>query len=229
MQLTVLDVSKNAMLRILYCNDNKLESLDVSANKSLNCLNCDNNRLTVLDISKNKSLSELRCNNNNLTSLNAENMSYDRSDPNGTPDVLTLRNYYRIATTTEGTFDLSKLPGEFDVSKVLIRGGGSVDGNILTADKGAEEVVYIYRCAPNAWIQVTLILAKSGDVNLDGSIDAKDMLYMRRYVADVPVGIELDMTAADMDGDGMLTPADCLLLRKTLAGVIDVKAIDKRV
>ena len=52
---------------------------------------------------------------------------------------------------------------------------------------------------------------------------------MRRYVADVPVGIEFDMTAADMDGDGTVTPADCLLLRKTLAGVIDVKAIDKRV
>lgn len=59
-----------------------------------------------------------------------------------------------------------------------------------------------------------------GDADGNGLLNARDMLYVRRYVADVPVGIELDMLAADMDGDNEITAADCLLLRKTLAGVI---------
>lgn len=64
----------------------------------------------------------------------------------------------------------------------------------------------------------TLLL---GDADGDGALNARDMLYLRRYVADVPVGIGIDTLAADMDGDSEITAADCLLLRKTLAGVID--------
>ena len=138
-------------------------------------------------------------------------------------------NKYRISVSEDGTFDLSTLPGNFDVSETSDWVGGSVNGNILKVDKGVFKVTYKYYTRKGS-VTFTLVFTQtSGDANGDGILDAKDLLYMRRYVADVPVGIELDMTAADMDGDGIITPADCLLLRKTLAGVIDVKAIDKRV
>ena len=44
------------------------------------------------------------------------------------------------------TLDLTKLPGNFDVTKASNWKGGSVDGNILTVDKDAEQVSYTYDC-----------------------------------------------------------------------------------
>ena len=208
-------------LTYLVCYSNRLTALDVSKKTALKWLNCGNNRLTALDIN-NTALEYLNCSNNRLTALDSSNTALAYRDCSG--------NEYMVYVSDDETFDLSTLPGSFDVSKTSDWVGGSVAGNILTLDKGVSVVTYKYDCGWANPETFTLVLAQiSGDVNGDGILDAKDLLYMRRYVADVPVGIELDMTAADMDGDGEVTPADCLLLRKTLAGVIDVKAIDKRV
>ena len=76
---TEIDVSKKSIanlkgveyftaLRILHCQDNRLEALDVSKNTALLVLWCDDNQLTTLDVSKNTSLLGLSCHNNNVQS-----------------------------------------------------------------------------------------------------------------------------------------------------------------
>ena len=83
----------------------------------LESLTCTNYQLTSLDLSKNTKLKQL-------------NVS---------------ENVYRIQLTDDGTFDLSTLPGKFDISKASKWTGGTVNGTKLTAERGAE-VTYTYDC-----------------------------------------------------------------------------------
>ena len=68
-QLTSLDVSGCAALRWLDCADNQLTSLDVSGCAALQWLDCADNQLTSLDVSGCAALQYLRCYDNQLTSL----------------------------------------------------------------------------------------------------------------------------------------------------------------
>ena len=137
-QLTSLDVSKNTALNILWCNDNQLTSLDVSSNTALKHLNCKNNRLMTLNVS-NTALGDLNCSNNQLTSL-------DLSKNYKSIRYLCDNNIYQIALDENRTFDLSTLPGSFDVTKASNWNGGSVSGNILTVDDDTGTVTYTYDC-----------------------------------------------------------------------------------
>ena len=69
-KLTALDVSKNTVLEVLYCDRNlQIASLDVSKNTALKYLVCGQNNLTSLDISKNTLLTNFSCNDNKLTTI----------------------------------------------------------------------------------------------------------------------------------------------------------------
>lgn len=72
-KLTSLDISNNAILEKLYCDDNKLTKLSIKNNINLNELYCSNNAITVLIVGNNNQLSTLQCNNNQLSSLNISN------------------------------------------------------------------------------------------------------------------------------------------------------------
>ena len=137
-QLTKLDVSKNTALTTLYCWDNQLTKLDVSKNTALTDLACYNNQLTSLDVSKNTALTYLDCDNNQLTSLDISNTNTDN---------LTCRdNIYQIVVDNDRTFDLSTLPGNFDVARTSDWSGGKVSGNTLTVESGKDTVTYKYDC-----------------------------------------------------------------------------------
>ena len=147
-QLTSLDVSKNTALQILNCNYNQLTGLDVSKNTALTGLKCRNNQLTVLDVSKNTALTDLECRNNQLTSLDVSNTNMD--------DLYCGGNIYQIIVDNDPTFDLSTLPGNFDVAKTSNWSGGTVSGNTLTVDSGKDTVAYRYDCGKDK--QRTFIL-----------------------------------------------------------------------
>ncbi|MCL2120795.1 MAG: bacterial Ig-like domain-containing protein, partial [Clostridiales bacterium] len=68
-QLTALDVSQNAGLRILSCQFNAITELDLSSNPALLVLNCNNNRLVSLILTQNRALLSLNCAGNNLAKL----------------------------------------------------------------------------------------------------------------------------------------------------------------
>ena len=147
-QLTSLDVSKNTALISLSCVCNQLTSLDVSKNTALQILNCNYNQLTVLDVSKNTALTDLECRNNQLTSLDVSNTNMD--------DLYCGGNIYQIIVDNDPTFDLSTLPGNFDVAKTSNWSGGTVSGNTLTVDSGKDTVAYRYDCGKDK--QRTFIL-----------------------------------------------------------------------
>ena len=139
-------------LQKLYCGENNLTSLDVSQNTALLELDCSQNNLTSLDVSQNTALQDLNCSQNNLTSLNVESTSIN--NPYSQFDA--QNNTYPITVGSDRTFDLSKLPGKFEVSKASGWVGGTVSGSTLTVDEGATEVTYTYDCGKGCNTTFTL-------------------------------------------------------------------------
>ena len=138
-KLASLDLRKNMELAVLDCHYNGLTELDVKSNTKLTKLSCSSNSLTTLDVSKNPELKELRCGYNRLTSLDVSN--------NTELTVMDcLNNRYAITAASDCTFDLSNLPGNFDVSKASNWNGGTVSGNTLTVNSGVSIVTYSYNC-----------------------------------------------------------------------------------
>ena len=138
-QLTELDVRQNAALTYLDCGTNQLTSLDVCKNAALKYLYCSQNNLTSLDVSQNPALLLIACSGNQLTSLD---LSQTAVAALGTSDnKITIE-----VEETSRTFDLSTLPGKFDVTKATKWNGGTVSGNTLTVNAGANQVTYTYDC-----------------------------------------------------------------------------------
>ena len=157
--LTSLDVSSNEALELLVCDGNPLTELDVSKNDkltSLSCrrcgltslkfgsavssMECDENQLTELDISQNTRWTDLRCNDNKLTSLSFnENVVMPP-----VASIYTSNNRYQIAVDADGIYDLSQLPGNFDVSKTSDWTNGERNGTELKVTPGSTTVTYKY-------------------------------------------------------------------------------------
>lgn len=157
--LTSLDVSSNEALERLVCYGNPLTELDVSKNDkltSLDCrrcgltslkfgsavssMECDENQLTELDISQNTWWTDLRCGDNKLTSLSFnENVVMPP-----VPSIYTSNNCYQIAVDADGIYDLSQLPGNFDVSKTSDWTNGERNGTELKVTPGRTKVTYNY-------------------------------------------------------------------------------------
>ena len=138
-QLTELDVSRNPALRYLDCGTNQLTSLDVRKNATLKYLYCDQNYLTSLDVSQNPALLLLSCNGNQLTSLDLSQTAVAALGVSDNKITIEVEE-------TSRTFDLSTLPGKFDVTKATKWNGGTVSGNTLTVNEDANQVTYTYDC-----------------------------------------------------------------------------------
>ena len=173
-QLTSLDVSKNTALTGLNCGYNQLTALDVSKNTALTGLDCYNNQLTSLDVSKNTALTYLDCDKNQLTSLDVSNTDMDELDCDD--------NIYQIVVGNDRTFDLSTLPGNFNVAKTSDWSGGTVSGNTLTVDSDQDTVTYKYDCGKNRRRTFTLKCVKSADyTKVDEAIKKANALKKDNY------------------------------------------------
>ena len=173
-QLTALDVSKNTALTCLDCRSSQLTALDVSKNTALTYLDCGNNQLTSLDVSKNTALTDLDCDKNQLTSLDVSNTDMDELDCDD--------NIYQIVVGNDRTFDLSTLPGNFNVAKTSDWSGGTVSGNTLTVDSDQDTVTYKYDCGNNKRRTFTLKCVESADyANVDAAIAKANALNKNDY------------------------------------------------
>ncbi len=148
-QLSALDVQKNTALKSLYCGYNQLAVLDVGQNGLLESLSCNNNLLTSLNVSQNTRLNLLHCFNNHLTSLDTSNQRWLHT-------LSCNNNNYPITITNDRNYDLSDLPGTFDVNKASNWSGGTVSGNILTVDHDKDGVIYTYDCGNGKTANFTL-------------------------------------------------------------------------
>ena len=153
-QLTSLNISKNPELEILYCDENELTSLDVGKNTELQLLDCSMNQLTSLDVSKNTALEVLKCSFNKLSSLDIDKNA-------ALYNFECEYNTYKIIVDKNRNFDLSTLPGSFDVSKASNWSGGTVSGNILTVDNDKDTVTYSYDCGRNRTVNFALKCSKA--------------------------------------------------------------------
>ena len=147
-QLTSLILGENKMLRKLNCANNQLTQLNLNNMISLTELNCANNQLTVLDVSSSPNLTTLWLKNNHLTSLNLDNnpnLNFTYTDFYNSD----FNNVYTVTLNPDRTFDLSTLPGNFDISRVTGWVHGNAEGNTLTVDEGTNVVYYGYQCRSN--------------------------------------------------------------------------------
>ena len=172
-QLASLELSANTALTTLYCNSNQLDSLDVSKNAALISLNCRGNQLTSLDLSQNTALEWLYCDNNHLTSLDIRAASIVTWY--GSPQS------YTITVNFDRQFDLSSLPGSFDVSKASGWDGGTVNGTTLTVDDDAAQVTYSYDVGNSKTMDVTLnanfnYCTVTFDSNGGSSVDSQSVI-----------------------------------------------------
>ena len=141
---------------------------------ALRSLNCGCNQLTSLDVSKNTALTDLRCNYNQLTSLDVSNTDMD--------DLNCYDNIYQIVVGNDRTFDLSLLPGNFDVAKTSDWSGGKVSGNTLTVDSDKDTVTYKYDCGKGKSETFTLKCVESADyANVDAAIAKANNLNKDDY------------------------------------------------
>ena len=173
-QLTALDVSKNIALIALKCHKNQLTSLDVDKNTALETLYCYSNQLTSLDVSKNTALTNLYCSLNQLTALDVSNTNMVYLDCDD--------NIYQIIVGNDRTFDLSTLPGNFDVAKTSNWSGGTVSGNTLTVDSDKDTVTYKYDCGKDEQKTFTLKCVESADyTKVDAAIAKANALNKDDY------------------------------------------------
>jgi len=137
-------------------------------------LDCGRNQLTELDVSKNTSLTELDCDENQLTSLDLSNTNMD--------DLDCYDNIYQIIVGNDRTFDLSTLPGNFNVAKTSDWSGGKVSGNTLTVDSDQDTVRYEYDCGKDKQRTFTLKCVESADyANVDAAIAKANNLNKDDY------------------------------------------------
>jgi hypothetical protein len=156
---------------------------------------CDSNRLTSLDLSNN---------NNNLNYFTATAQTYD------------------ITVNDNNEFDLSTLPGDFDVSKTRNWLGGTINGNILTLNEGNNLVTYEYDVGNNRDIMyVTLKTSSSsspsseflnGDVNGDGKVKMTDVALINAHVKKTKLLTGEELERADINDDGRVNITDVALV-----------------
>ena len=144
-QLTLLILGENKLLKKLNCANNQLTQLNLNNMNSLKELKCQNNQLTALDVSSSPNLTTLVLKNNHLTSLNLDSnphLDFTYTDVYHSD----FNNVYTVTLNPDRTFDLSTLPGNFDINRVTGWEYGKSNGNILTVDEGTNVVYYSYQC-----------------------------------------------------------------------------------
>ena len=160
-QLTSLILGENKMLRKLNCANNQLTQLNLNNMISLKELKCQNNQLTALDVSSSPNLTTLVLKNNHLTSLNLDSnphLDFTYTDVYHSD----FNNVYTVTLNPDRTFDLSTLPGDFDINRVTEWVNGTVKGNILTVNDGTNVVYYGYQCITGGMMDASFTLDVTG-------------------------------------------------------------------
>ena len=138
-----LGISNNANLKKLNCSYNQLEKLLVSDNKLLEELYCNNNKLTNLELRFNPNLKKVNASNNAMTILYLRSSSPQLTAGNVNVDGNAVP--IKVGAITR-TFFLKDLPVGYRSSSTKNWRNGSLNGDVLTVDPGATEVLYDFDC-----------------------------------------------------------------------------------
>ena len=104
----------------------------------------------------------------------------------------------------------------------------SADSAVLVAVKNGDEYMVLpcttvsgeHSFTLNVTGDTEIALAFKGDVNLDGSLDLKDSLWVKKYVAGDAgqIGDQIQLLAGDVNADGSVNLKDLLAIKKAIAG-----------
>lgn len=158
-KIETLDLSRNTKLQKLECSNNKIKELDLSNKKDLTHLNCGINKIKELDVTNNPDLKNISFSSNQIDKIDLsnkaklENVYCDENkltslDMKNSPNVEVLKGegqtYDILVNKKDMSYDLSKLPGKFDTSKVQNLRGAKIVGAKLIIDKDITSVYYDY-------------------------------------------------------------------------------------
>lgn len=225
-KLTHIDTSyTKAMKELDLRNNSALEDISASYGGLVNVylgnsypnlknLSLDTNAIVEVDLSGVTNTGFINLRDNALTSL-------DVSGCLESANIQTTGNQYDIEVDETRTFDLSTLPGKFDVTKASGWTGGTVSGNILTVDEGAEKVTYNYDAGRNLTANFTLNVKEKtfalGDVNMDGIINVDDSTAIQYYLVGKPIEGTFNLELADFNGDEKIDISDATCIQLELA------------
>lgn len=83
----------------------------------------------------------------------------------------------------------------------------AIDNGFINDNKAIE--------IPSSWEGCVLSFFLRGDINGDGVVDTRDIVYLERII----VGLEPGVPAADLNGDGIINTAELTLLERIIAGL----------
>ena len=145
--------------------------------------------------------------------LAKEMVVYSRSteEPANVENIKFYSSNEEVAEVNERGIISANIPGNAEIHAVI----GDVD---LVCKVKVEEVVSDYDTNKNY-----------GDINNDNTINLKDVVILRRYIAG-GWGINIDETIADVNDDGAVNLKDVVLLRRYIAGGwnVTLKSSDKK-
>ncbi|MCD7845398.1 MAG: dockerin type I domain-containing protein [Oscillospiraceae bacterium] len=99
-------------------------------------------------------------------------------------------------------------------TETIAAAGHNYVGAVATAATAKTSGVMTYTCSAcgNSYTEV---ISPTADISGDGTVNGRDLVFLRRYLARMSVTINED--AADVNGDGYINGRDLIYLRKLLA------------
>lgn len=206
-----LDLRNNTALEIVNSSYGGLVHLYLGDSyPNLKNLGIDTNAIVEVDLSGITNTGYINVRDNALTSL-------DISKCLDSANVVTTGNAYDIEVDDTRTFDLSTLPGKFDVTKASGWTGGTVSGNILTVNADTETVTYNYDIGKNKSASFTLNVKEKtyalGDVNMDGRVTVEDATAIQKYLVELLTENDINLELADFNQDGKISISDATYIR----------------
>jgi hypothetical protein len=146
-----------------------------------------------------------------------------------TGDGLTYQWQYKSAGASEWYNYIGMTSDTLNVPYLESQNGMNVrcvitdsEGNQVVSDVATLTYTISYTYTPTASDEIE----RTGDIDGDGSITAKDVTILRRYLAG-GWGVTIDATDADINGDSEINAKDVTMLRRYLAGGWGVELAEK--
>ena len=153
------------------------------------------------------------------------------ADMNNEGITVKFSKFVDISTVTSDNLMIADFEGAYTITPQLINEDDKyADTFILSGDfSDTTKTVsitdgitsYAGTSAKNAEINVTDSRISMGDVNGDGTINLKDAVMIRRYIAG-NWDIDINESIADVNGDGAINLKDVVMIRRYIAGNWDV-------
>lgn len=190
--LTELNIAINTQLSVLKCAGNSLSTLSIDSNPELITLDCSSNNITQLILTNNSLLTTLNCSNNNLSNINLSNTAVSSFTCTG--------NNYSITADVNGTYNLTDLPGQFDVLNISNILSATLDGTVITATSGT--VTYLYNCGNGFNPLFTLNVKFTGKVPINSTTFPDDIFRA-----------SVSTSSFDLDQDQMFSVYEISLIK----------------